>query len=256
MQDVFFSPKYIQIPRENATLWRYMDFPRFVSMLQEKALFAPRPDQFSDSWDGLITAQMMEAYVTSVGGDWSLMNADKHKKLATIYRMGAYVSCWYESPGESIAMWQLYSQMGVAIKSSVNRLKTALAECDHRILFGKVRYNAYPRIADIRDEIQYLPYFLKRKCYAHEKEVRLVVREELIGPLYRQHPKLDPLEWPLPIGINLPIDLNEAIRDIYVSPFAPGWFNRVVGMLMVKYGYKILPKPSELLNPPDFNTAP
>jgi len=36
---------------EDGKLWRYMDFPKFAAMLEDRALWFTRPDQLSDPFD-------------------------------------------------------------------------------------------------------------------------------------------------------------------------------------------------------------
>lgn len=43
-------------------LWRYMDFSKFVSMLQQKALWFTRLDQFPDPYEGLLTKPTAEFF--------------------------------------------------------------------------------------------------------------------------------------------------------------------------------------------------
>jgi hypothetical protein len=41
---------------ENAKIWRYMDFTKFVSLLEKKALFFCRADKLGDPFEGVIFA--------------------------------------------------------------------------------------------------------------------------------------------------------------------------------------------------------
>jgi len=45
---------------ENAKTWRYMDFPRFVSMLDRRALFFARADKMADKYEGMLTTPTIE----------------------------------------------------------------------------------------------------------------------------------------------------------------------------------------------------
>jgi hypothetical protein len=42
-------------PPDDAVLWRYMDFTKFVSLLETSALFFCRPDQLGDPFEGSIS---------------------------------------------------------------------------------------------------------------------------------------------------------------------------------------------------------
>ena len=45
---------------ENAKTWRYMDFPRFVAMLDRSALFFARADKMADKYEGMLTTPTIE----------------------------------------------------------------------------------------------------------------------------------------------------------------------------------------------------
>ena len=42
-------------PPDGAVLWRYMDFTKFVSLLERKALFFCRPDRLGDLFEGSLS---------------------------------------------------------------------------------------------------------------------------------------------------------------------------------------------------------
>jgi hypothetical protein len=39
-------------PEPDSTIWRYLDFPRFVSLLTTRSLFLPRADLLGDPFEG------------------------------------------------------------------------------------------------------------------------------------------------------------------------------------------------------------
>jgi hypothetical protein len=45
-------PTFKAPANREASLWRYMDFTKYVSMLEVKALFLARVDQFGDAFEG------------------------------------------------------------------------------------------------------------------------------------------------------------------------------------------------------------
>lgn len=40
------------VPDEHTTIWRYMDFTKFVSLLDKKTLYFTRSDKFDDKFEG------------------------------------------------------------------------------------------------------------------------------------------------------------------------------------------------------------
>ncbi|GAH33893.1 unnamed protein product, partial [marine sediment metagenome] len=40
---------------ENQEIWRFMDFAKFVSIIDKKSLFFPNSDELPDAWEGTYT---------------------------------------------------------------------------------------------------------------------------------------------------------------------------------------------------------
>ncbi len=48
-----YKNKFIEKPKnENSKIWRYLDFAKFISILDRKALFFVRADRLSDKFEG------------------------------------------------------------------------------------------------------------------------------------------------------------------------------------------------------------
>ncbi len=116
-----------QKPSDDSTIWRYIDFTKFVSMLEDKALFFCRADLLGDPFEGFLPQSTIDFYFppdveTKVAGQ---ANKDR-KMVAKIARQNVFVNCWHANEHESAAMWHLYSDKGVAIRSTFGRLKASL----------------------------------------------------------------------------------------------------------------------------------
>ncbi len=48
-------PVFTPPPDENVKIWRYMDFTKFFSFIDKKALFFTRIDQLEDKFEGRFT---------------------------------------------------------------------------------------------------------------------------------------------------------------------------------------------------------
>ena len=48
-------PVFRKPDNENVTIWRYMDFPKFVSMIDRKGLFLTRVDILQDKFEGSLS---------------------------------------------------------------------------------------------------------------------------------------------------------------------------------------------------------
>ena len=49
-----------ELPPDDATLWRYMDFTKFVSLLEKQALFFSKPDRLGDPFEGSLPKKNLE----------------------------------------------------------------------------------------------------------------------------------------------------------------------------------------------------
>jgi hypothetical protein len=92
-------------------------------------------------------------------------------------RQRVYVSCWHENSGESLAMWNLYADKGIAVQTTVARLKDALGKCaEQTIYIGKLEYLDYSKTG-VRGDHELSPFMHKRKSFACEREVRALFME-------------------------------------------------------------------------------
>jgi len=94
------------------------------------------------------------------------------------------VWCWNRSVDELHAMWKLYGQRGVAIHSTVGKMRRALAEAEGIVAPVKYVYQVVPRTPQQKDGFftmlnpKYLPqpYLFKDAGFRFEEEVRFVLR--------------------------------------------------------------------------------
>jgi hypothetical protein len=99
-------------------------------------------------------------------------------------RKTRYAWCWFLSDAESAAMWNIYGKQGVAIGSTVGKIRQILAKTEWDFQFARLRYirlvSGEAQDLDFNPENPYdsrfllRPHFLKRKEYETENEVRFV----------------------------------------------------------------------------------
>jgi hypothetical protein len=153
----------------------------------------------------------------------------------------AVVSCWHENENESIAMWKLYTSGndGVAISSTVGRLKGALRDFSDDFLIGRVRYIDHLK-ADDDDISAYTPVFRKRLSYEHEREVRAV-----ISIIQSNRPLTDALEAikstpPEKVqAVPARADLATLIETVVLSPEYPPWDRDGIQQIVRSAGLEI-----------------
>ena len=47
---------------DSKKIWRYMDFTKFVNLLDTESLFFCRADRFYDKWEGIFPKKMIDTY--------------------------------------------------------------------------------------------------------------------------------------------------------------------------------------------------
>ncbi len=119
-------------------------------------------------------------------------------------RRTRFTWCWFQSYRESAAMWSVYGNQGVAIKSTVGKICSVLEKTGREFIYGRMTYVDYRSgvSTDFNPEqksdyrLLLRPFFLKRREYESEDEVRFVTagvdREERSGILLKE---LSPQQW-------------------------------------------------------------
>lgn len=255
----YWSPRPYDLPPGSASLWRYMDLAKFVSLLRDKSVYFARLDHLGDAWEGAKGARknkplwddhylrfFQEAIRNPPPGYKCEKTDDEIKaeanRLLEELELGGghelrttYVSCWHENESESEALWRLYcppSSAGVAIRTTFGDLKLAFDE-DLSVTIGRVKYVDFrSQFAGVNDSI-----FRKRNSLQHEREVRAVIRERPESGL---------------LGIGRPVDLSALVKGVIVSPFAPAWLESLVRDILMRYDIRIPIRSSELLSEPFF----
>ncbi|TBZ99374.1 MULTISPECIES: DUF2971 domain-containing protein [Rhizobium] len=216
-------PIFKQPPRD-AKLWRYTNFPKFVSLITTKALFFSNVYHLSrdDPYEGALPAGNF------AHRDWSIdtlpsdirqriqrarYSHDENEPLASKLQRHIsgqnelirhvlrstkeyFINCWHQSEYESAAMWKLYAEdsFGIAIVSNLSRISGALSSASGDIMCGLVNYIDYEK--DLLDlENAFTPIISKRLSFAHEREVRLLhwdtsIGDEQVWMLWNGQPKL------------------------------------------------------------------
>lgn len=218
------------LPKTNCTLWRYMDLPKLLSLLEGQELILPRADKFEDPYEGTwSTAVINEVEEQVKSGNLSqAYRAVFH--YAKQMREEIFISCWHMNEHESAAMWKLYltSNQGIAIKSDIDSLTEAVEGCPHTTGIGAVSYLDYDK-QNISLQNGLYPFVHKRVSFAHENEVRVVV---WIPRTTGQTPNHQTL-------IKIPINPRKLIKAVHVEPTAPGWFAELVAQLLKRYELEV-----------------
>jgi hypothetical protein len=199
-------------------LFRFLDFTKYVSMLDQRAVFFTRADQLADPFEGAYPrgSRVREGDREQVGG----------------LRRSVLLHCWHANEHESVAMWRIYlkSEEGVAIQTTTERLQKAFEPMHGQAFIGAVRYLDYQRDC-VTEAHELSPFFCKRKAFEYEREVRVVLRAP------------EPCAEP---GRYVTADLSQLIERVVISPAAEPWFEKLVRSVTRRYGFELLIEPSEL----------
>ncbi|MBP6302497.1 MAG: hypothetical protein KBB37_03970 [Bacteroidia bacterium] len=184
-------------------LWKYLDLHKFLYFLFKKSLYLTRLDKFEDRREGISSNQLLLKHfkrrvdnhptfdtirqfmeVDTLGLE---MNQNEDK-LRIIQRFN-FASCWVvgENLSESAAMWNLYSNPNsVAIKIKYSDFK-------ENFLLEKIESGVFQKEI-ICSPVKYLDFqserklseqdgnltdttFIKDSSFGHEKEFRIVMKE-------------------------------------------------------------------------------
>ena len=242
----------------DTALWRYMDFAKFVAMLEQRSIHFARADVLKDAfegaagiadrrpqWDAFYLDFFRDAISTAPGQKEPPSSEHVEQEAARLLRefstigerdrRRTFVSCWHANIGESEALWRLYCpppMMGVAIHTNARLMIEALGD-DPQIKLGRVQYVDFRKsFAGFHDRI-----YWKRQSLKHEAEVRAVIQ------------RFDVQE---DFGLAIPADLQKLLLLVVPSPFAPGWFTSLVETTMRRFDVDAKVVQSELLSEPFF----
>jgi hypothetical protein len=277
--------KVLKSLNDDMVLWRYMSLDKFINLLDDEGIyFAPLAAYHdTDPYEGYPPAVALKAMYSlsdpayrqvaetlslaeSSGPPWSPKaeaainrartgiagRSAKFRGLIDVMFKGMLVSCWYYSEHQSEAMWKLYGDQGkgVAIRTTVGKLKIALAEAEGNarqktIFIGRVKYVDYSDSSltppDCKVDGHIAP-LLKRISYSHENEVRAFLS-----------PDVDPSNVaeftikPFMASCNV----RSMIDGIYVSPYTSTPFLKAVQAVAKRFELHAAVEKSDLLSGAD-----
>jgi hypothetical protein len=236
---------------KNVKIWRYMEFTKFVSLLESKSLFLSRADKFEDKYEGSWSKANLNWLPRRLVPDLSKIDPDSElvvsaRELAEKMRAWTYVNCWHINERESAAMWKLYSRTdeAVAIQSTYLKLHHVLPEDTY---LGKVKYIDYD-VQSMPEGNLFWPYVHKRLSFEHERELRIVSGDVPIT----EKGGFDVNKVNEAPGKFVDVDLEILIENIYVSPTAPTWFFELVQSVVKRYEHSFKVSQSDIARAPVF----
>lgn len=232
------------------TVWRYMSFAKFISLITYQALWFSKLNILQDTYEGMIPAKLKRHMHEDNQRFKSQFNTPEfHKQIDKWLdkneedsRELLVVSCWFLGERDSKQMWHEYggSNEAVAIKSTVGRLaRYVLVPRDEYVShLGLVSYvdhdNHEMSVYEAHQGLERA--FLKDNRFAHEQEIRIVTLNikttscvSMEGKPYTEEEvdgkNMNNFENP---GLYVGAHLNGLITEVVVSPTAQNWFERLV----------------------------
>jgi hypothetical protein len=213
-------------------IWRYLDFTKFVDLLNSKSLYFSRFDKFDDIFEGSLPKESVIArsnQLNSFGlnSNSGIQSVDFWNNIGIKFKKEFAANCWHMNEHESAAMWKVYlkTNEGVAIQSTYKRLYECLNLSSKPIYLSIIKYIDFE--SDIINWGNRMSTFVhKRKSYTFEQELRAIVRKVDGYDLSKGGCKVD-------------IDLNNLIENVYIAPSSPTWFRDLVIELLKNYKLSI-----------------
>ncbi|HRI61053.1 MAG TPA: DUF2971 domain-containing protein [Saprospiraceae bacterium] len=250
---------------KGAFFWKYIDVVKLLFLVTRKKLFFNRLDQFEDPLEGMTDED--QANLHTWGGmpepeknpalpeevrialpQLKKSNLDKIDKQTLASQKMQFANCWFHGKGESLAMWNLYSNsQGVALKVDPQKLftyiKQKVCEIDHESNFDVVTYGfvEYRPITPYdflnRSSLKHIfNTYKKDLSYSHENEFRFTA-------VLKQDKVDDSI-----FGFELPFEDILSEIEIIGHPKQPGWIREILNenIKANKINNKIIPSKIKL----------
>jgi len=240
---------------DNNSVWRYMDFTKFVALLENSALFFSRGSVITneDAFEGSFPENSKSPVFEMLSAEYKknpnkfnlnfLLGMIPGKEwFRDMFKNEVLINCWCRDEHENHLMWAGYGkgESSIAVKSDLGLLKKSFGDySDYDIYIGKISYIDYSlEEVEINPMDRIVPYLYKRVNFKSENEIRCFLVDD--GDI-----NLFPEDEPRPFevgnglmlnpGINVPVDLNLLIREIRVAPKAPIWLPDLIKSLLKRY---------------------
>ncbi len=225
LQTLISSPSIFSSPKDpTSKLWRYLDFTKFVSLLEKNSLFFVYAEHLNDPFEGSISGLNKSLRPTL----FEKKLFDNHVNRLEL-RARVAVNSWHINTLESAAMWKLYAQTNeaVCIQTNYKLLRHALPPIFNISTVKYVDYNS----EYIPEYHPLAPFLFKRKSFEHEMELRAIVDVEEIDHSVFEILGIESSDY----GIYKAITIENIVENVYVAPDSPDWFYNLVKSVCKTY---------------------
>lgn len=250
------------------TVWRYMPFSKFISLLVYQAIWFSKLNILQDEFEGMVplaTKQMMQAHHQELKKPFPPEQNWQFDEMASRNEQDSrelcIVNCWFLGENESERMWREYGgeKESVAIKSTVTQLIDNIGVPHDKDMtsIGRVKYvdlKTYMMTKYQANQGSERAFLKDAGAYQHENEIRIVTlnfkTQACMSPEGKPYTEsevrgknMNNFENP---GLYIAVRLQQLISEIRVSPEADKWFYLLVKRIVELNKWEISVKHSEL----------
>lgn len=216
-------PNFIIDQTKELPLWRYMEFWKFLDLLNTSELYFSSVDELGDQHEGKIPENVINSWKAKLAINKIGKNIDDYIEDLKNSRDEVCTLSWIAKETESFPMWKMYAKekLGVAIKTNHKSLKKSFEESVQTINIGEIRYYDFSDnkpnwgLSNI-----YFNFMAKPNYYETEGEVRCLFDLKLEKDKRKK----------------VKVNLNELIKEVYISSFAvESGFLKVIEFLKKEY---------------------
>jgi len=235
------------------SVWRYMPFSKFISLLTYGALWFPKLNILQDQYEGTmphLVKEMMDQKHDSMkkGFHPSLHSQFDNMAARNVEdsRELIVANSWFLNESESKTMWTDYGEGNdsVAIKSTVGRLTANIAVPNdtHVTHIGRVKYVDFNNhsMSDYEANQGIERAFLKDKGFQHEEELRIATMSfktvNCIRPDGERYTaqevkgkNMNNFDFP---GLYIMINFPELVSSIVIHPESESWLLPTIKRVM------------------------
>lgn len=202
---------YVKQPDDDEIIWHYLDFAKYMILLDQRALFFELASQINVQLEGYgAIGQVIPG--TERDTSREIMN-----QFATLSQSCLVVSCWYMHSSESAALWKQHPHTPIAIQSTIARLKKGL---NYSMLkyakIGAVNYHPPTLRPDETGVSVEVDYYFKRQSFQHEREMRVLAQARDLTAVTSDE------------GLAVPATFETLVMGVRIAPTAPRWLVKLV----------------------------
>jgi len=231
-------------------VWRYLTFPKFISVVTYRALWFAKLNILRDKYEGTLpiaTEIQMRQYNERAKKTFNTPEFHRQidnwpKNIVSSGRELTVVNCWFFGDNESKDMWAKYagSNEGVAICSSIRMLQNSVNAYPEYSMIGRVQYVDFDNhVMGMYEAHQAQEIALLKKNeeqYKAESEIRIVSMSTKTpwclnmdgSPLTEEQYAGKNMNNFENKGLYITANLSSLIKFIVLAPGATDWFELLV----------------------------